>query len=203
MRIFRPGDKFVIFIIGEDNKEILVHKSFACHYTPTFKAAFTNPAWKEYATQTYELKDITPGTFSLLVQWLYTQKLDYDNGSNGVTGPDLVRLWVLADRLLLPRLQNAAMNLVEVILMTKNIIPIPLHMLSYIYKNTLDDIPLRRFFVDVCASNLRDSHFLEKSNEFPHRMLIDLAIALKAKMTKSGYKAGVRNMAEFHVAEDK
>jgi len=57
------------------SKEFKVHKGFAVHYSPVFKSAF-NSSFKEGRTQTYELEDTTKGAVQLLVEWIYTQKLD-------------------------------------------------------------------------------------------------------------------------------
>ena len=57
------------------SKKFKVHKGFAVHYSPVFKSAF-NSSFKEGRTQTYELEDTTKGAVQLLVEWIYTQKLD-------------------------------------------------------------------------------------------------------------------------------
>jgi hypothetical protein len=46
-----------------------------------------------------------PNVFGLAMGWLYTQKLQDSIGGSPSTH-DLYRLWVLADRLLTPKLQN-------------------------------------------------------------------------------------------------
>ena len=56
-------------------KEFKVHKGFAIHYSPVLKSAF-NSNFKEGQTQTYVLEHATEGAAQLLVEWIYTQKLD-------------------------------------------------------------------------------------------------------------------------------
>lgn len=60
---------------GENMKEFVIHKEFACHYSPVFKAAF-NSGFIEDQTQTYQLADTNPQVFQLLVQWLYSQTFE-------------------------------------------------------------------------------------------------------------------------------
>ncbi len=56
------------------------------------------------------MEDTTEGVFTLLAQWFYTQKLDGDLVGASYSGNKLAGLWVLAERLLIPRLQNLAID---------------------------------------------------------------------------------------------
>ncbi|KAG4424720.1 hypothetical protein IFR04_002068 [Cadophora malorum] len=129
---FSHPDVFVTFLIGPEPNptKFVVHREFACYHSKVLNAAF-NSNFIEGQTQTYQLEDTTPGTFKLLVQWLYTQKLKISQ----LTCPEqfgglaekvdrdadvcwyeedmnLARLWVLADRLGMPKLQNNVMFII-------------------------------------------------------------------------------------------
>jgi hypothetical protein len=52
----------------------MVLKEVACYYSPVFDAAF-NSNFIEGQTQTCSLKDTSEGVFSLLLQWIYGQKV--------------------------------------------------------------------------------------------------------------------------------
>ncbi|TVY50181.1 hypothetical protein LCER1_G009005, partial [Lachnellula cervina] len=71
------GHQVVTILAGSGEKEekFIVHKAFACHYSPVFKAAFDS-GFIEGQTQTYKLDDIEPKVVQVLVQWVYTQKID-------------------------------------------------------------------------------------------------------------------------------
>ncbi|TVY41599.1 hypothetical protein LOCC1_G007765 [Lachnellula occidentalis] len=89
---FSNTKELVTFKIGKDDKikTFVVHKEFACHYSPVLKAAF-NSDFIEGQTQTYVLEDIGPygiETFTLFVKWLYTQKLDLLEGLKDIVNRD-------------------------------------------------------------------------------------------------------------------
>jgi hypothetical protein len=88
-----------------------------------------NSEFKESRTQKYEIEDTNPDTFRIFVQWLYSQKLThihYDEHweleVDDVHNIDCtkgtisrIELWVLAEKLLIPQLQNEVMRLLRLI----------------------------------------------------------------------------------------
>jgi hypothetical protein len=195
------GDKLVTFSIGKEEKEFQVHKAFACHYSPVLKAAFNNPTFEEGQTQMYRLEDTTEAPFSLLIEWVYSQTLEYHEGSTDLTTPNLVRLWVLAGYLLIPRLQNVAIDLIDVVISGKGGSAIT--ELVYVYEKTTEDSALRRYFVDVCLKMVGCSTLRKYPRFFPQQMLLDLAIAQKDRIIflqgNTFYPTGA---AAFHVLEE-
>lgn len=85
------------------------------------KGAF-NSSFVEGQTQTYRLEDVLPSTFRLLVQWLYSNTfkvIPIDRHRKGweeipaefeAQHNQLVQLWVLVERMIVPRLQNKVME---------------------------------------------------------------------------------------------
>jgi hypothetical protein len=104
----RKGDELVTFLIGKDQRKYLVHKSFACYYSPVLNAAFTG-SFIEGQTQTYILEDTNPDGFERFVNWLYTQKIEaYKEGENvGIFFKITAQLYVLAQKFLIPRFKIA------------------------------------------------------------------------------------------------
>jgi hypothetical protein len=174
-----------------------VHKKFACNYSPVLKAAFTGN-FMEGQTQTYTMEDTTEGAFTLLAQWFYTQKLDGDLGGANVAGDNLARLWVLAERLLIPRLQNLAIDRIDEKRIECNCIYIGA--LQYVWDSTAPDSPLRRLFIHQCVWNLRSDVYRSSIDKFPKQMLAEICVLFEER-TKSNAKFS-RNMADFHVKED-
>lgn len=89
---------------GCESESFFIHKNFITHYSPYFNAAF-NGSFAEGQSQQLDLEDTEPHVFGTFVNWLYSQ--DIENAEGEV--PDdstLVNLWLLADRLLVPKLQN-------------------------------------------------------------------------------------------------
>lgn len=56
-----------------------------------------------------DLDDVEPDVFELVVNWLYTQDITLASATNP-TLPQLAQCWTLADRFLIPDLQNHAMT---------------------------------------------------------------------------------------------
>jgi hypothetical protein len=167
------------------------------------RAAF-NSSFVEGQTQTYRLNDIGPDAFRLLVLWLYSQKIDVHleddlvaRCKDGKTEAKeiavtseleaawsaqdlaLVQLWVAADRLLMPRLQNA------VLLTLDNLWNNPederhstTGCLSYAYDHTSIESPLRSMVVDQFAFVTAPRRISERPDDIPREMLIDLALVL-------------------------
>jgi hypothetical protein len=178
--ISRDPDVLVTFFIGPDEKKFLVHKEFACHYSPVLKAAF-NSQFIEGQTQTYRLKDTTEGIFRLFVQWLYYQQLELLQLQDDDVVDDLAiyedkslfGLWILADELNVPRVQNLVIESIEKYHYKIN--AIPTLQLRYIYDNTSVGSPLRRYMFDLCRKYILPENYIIQSERFPHAFLIDLA----------------------------
>jgi hypothetical protein len=186
LTFFRDPDALVTFLIGPDEKKFIVHKEFACHYSAVLKAAFDSE-FIEGQTQTYRLDDTTEEAFRLYVQWLYFQQLkliqlqdcnieDKNSMAFKEAGYEedrgLFGLWILADKLGMPRLQNLAIESVEKIF--QKTIQLPTPHLRYIYDNTSASSLLRRYMVKRCQ-DLSQTSWTDNPNVFPHAFLIDFA----------------------------
>jgi hypothetical protein len=181
----------------------LVHKDFACGYSPVLRAAFESD-FAEGKTQTYIMKDVSEEVFALLSRWLYTQSL----GDKGMTNNleiaarsinQLMKLWVLADKLLLPRLQNEAIDLIEETRFKYHLDCTSLF--NYIWENTAAHTPLRHLFVDYSVWNINKLSFRMHLDMFPKEMLGEICL-LFADTTTSRGASFSRNMLEFHVKAD-
>jgi uncharacterized protein YegP (UPF0339 family) len=87
----RKPAELVTLYAGKSDEKFVVHKEFACHYSPVLKAAF-NSEFIESQTQTYRLEDAADKAVRLLNHWMYTQTLDTVpeaeiEGTSGVVGP--------------------------------------------------------------------------------------------------------------------
>ncbi|KAL2072756.1 hypothetical protein VTL71DRAFT_12099 [Oculimacula yallundae] len=176
-RICNPTD-FVTLIAGdgETAKEFGVHKDFACHYSPVLKAAF-HSSFVEGRTQVYKLPEYDEDIVKLLVHWLYTQELIADS----LEEPELAssellsfcKLWILADSLLVPSLQNAAMDML--IQVQDTLKKTATSCLVYVYQNTNPESPLRKMLLHRCICFLSPRKFASCTHQFPKEMLIELA----------------------------
>lgn len=166
----------------------LTSQAFACDASPVLNAAF-NSTFLEGSTKIYTLFDTDPEIFNRFVQWLYSKNfasnildsatkelhpnLDMQKKFDAET-LKLLQLWVLADKLLAPRLQNVVTEEIYVYwrksyAYAKSTVWIP-----YVYANTLEDSPLRRFAVRHAVYLIDSAVFKQHPSHFSHEMLLEL-----------------------------
>ncbi|TVY83280.1 hypothetical protein LSUE1_G007644 [Lachnellula suecica] len=181
---FSNADEFVTILAGKNAKKFLVHKEFACHYSPVFKAAF-NSEFIEGKTGMYKLDDVDPEAVKLLVRWMYTKKLTItvDDIETEKTEEEIetfelfeelaVKLWILAERLLMPALQNQT---IDWLWKKLGVGRTQLTILETIYEQTSAGSALRRYAVAQCAFNFSGSmsSYVSLQVLFPVPMLLEL-----------------------------
>jgi len=90
--------------------KMMLHKDFVCHYSPFFNAAF-NGKFKEGLTQEMTLQaDVT--AFGIIAGWFYTRKILNADGEMP-DAPTLARVWILAERFLMPGLQDQVLDCIH------------------------------------------------------------------------------------------
>lgn len=153
----------------------MVHKDFACYYSPVLKAAF-NSDFLEGQTQTYTIEDCKALTIKFLVEWIYTQQISFDAIERTTAGKEnhlaLVGLWILAEKFLIPQLQNHVIRKVYELNHEAN--TIPLHCLNYVWENTPPGSPLRLFLLHLFASRARIDLYSKCPDSYPKEMLADI-----------------------------
>lgn len=186
------------------SKIFLVHKNFAYHHSPVLKAAFES-TFIEGETQTYKIDDVTPATFTLFVQWLYTQNVVHNPITEDVSGAinqhwhSLIHLWVLAEKLMVPRLQNITINAIEKF--RKSSLTLPLNEFDYVYENTDTGSPLRRILVEQCIRFLEKDVLkdTEMNKPLPRDMLVDINCAFRDVYPTVWLDEPTLRMADYHV----
>jgi hypothetical protein len=207
----RNMDETVTIVVDESNPrdssvktKFIVHKSFACHYSPVFKLAFDNEIM-ERQTRRYRLANTSANTAQLLVQWIYTQNVGVRKITEKPAGErksqSLVQLWILAEKLEIPRLQNAVVR--EFQALRDRGEPVPTLSLKYVYEHFPRTNPLRRLLVHQCAGGLT-SWFTEHPEQFTKEMLLEVTVYL-SKAIQSGISAkDLRentNLSDYFVPE--
>ncbi len=100
------------------------------------------------------------------MQWMYSQKLVLSALRNPVSedpaiaekeSGDLAMLWVLADKLGMPSLQNVALKAIAKIFDKYQ--RIVTQIFPYIENNTAADSPLRQYMLTICAANFDPEDF--------------------------------------------
>lgn len=190
-------DQMVTFFVGHEETRFLVHKQNACNASPVLNAAF-NGNFSEDRTKTYDLDDVEPAVFWVFMQFLYSKTLvvschnldpqdDVSNPSDNhftdcyKQNSTMDRLWILADKFLMTKLQNLV---VDQIVRTHQDCTWSIHGITStdchrVYNNTPVGSPLRRLLVERCAWRCKifaseTDYMAEKMVGFPVEMLVDM-----------------------------
>jgi len=172
--------------LEKQRRTFVVHKTFATFYSSYFDRAF-NGSFIEGQTQSITVKT-TPKIFSILAGWLYRQSLQNTAGENP-NHKQLIKLWILADELLMPNLQNDAIALFHKISASQSIIPksertlgtglFKIEFLNSVWKKTTPGSPLRKIIVRNHACNATNKWFnIMPVSELPQDMMYELTVYL-------------------------
>ncbi|KAF7188838.1 hypothetical protein HII31_09761 [Pseudocercospora fuligena] len=189
-------DTIIRIRVGQDAPQIFeVHKGVLKFYSGYFRAAIDNVEsgrFKEAEDNMITLPEEKAEVFKLFQGWLYTRELPKDKST------DLVKLWGLADRRIVPLLQNEAIDAIQVhnYKNWKEACP------TTVYRNTGADSALRRFTVCSYAANvsiLKDTQIVGWPEEFKTDLIQHL-LTVRPKMDPDEFKR--RDMCEWHVHEE-
>jgi hypothetical protein len=113
----------------------------------------------------------------MLVHWIYFQLVDVkqvvDDKRKFEEDSTLLCLWILADKLIMPVLQN---TIIAALFCRKQIgYPIYTENLSYVYENTAKDSKLRLFLVDLITAYMDPAFFSRFEDHFPREFLVEIA----------------------------
>jgi hypothetical protein len=96
---------------------------------------------------------------------------------------DFIHFWVLADKLLIPSLQNAIVRELEIMWNLGVDRAIGVGWVPFVYEHTSVGSPLRALTLDHCAYGINSDWFPEEPTAFPHEMLLDLARLMSSGIT--------------------
>lgn len=173
----------VTFLVGPDKAKKILHKSIVSSACPVLKAAFAS-AFEEGRTRIYTLENVDEGTFALFTEFLYTGTVD-SRAAVAVCDSKLPRLWVLAEKFLLPALQNRAMDLIRVGLDEHR--HILTDCLDWVYENTPVGSPLREVFVWQVGLEIDPDIFALEPDMFPVPFLLELARFFRYALNRANW----------------
>jgi hypothetical protein len=165
-----------------------------CKSSPFFDKAFNGDFW-EAETQTMILEDIEPSIFGLFICWLYSGYVALRKA--GLKGEEtltqtpvqLAKLWVIAERFMLPKLQNRVIDEIfrAIEVMSRDIesfqltgeTPAALMEPFIQFAYTSDAAMLQSVAVDRFAFACSQSMFLEMIDRLPVEAVVDVSKALR------------------------
>ncbi|KAF4614415.1 hypothetical protein G7Y89_g15323 [Cudoniella acicularis] len=115
----------------------------------------------------------------------------------------LVQLWILGEKLVIPKLQNLATDKL-VLVCSSSKFPTLMSSIDIIYKNTADGSPLRRLAVDSCAWMMQSDVFKKLKNIFTKDFLIDLTMTFSratSPLEKECQRRKIKD-TDFHISKD-
>ncbi|KAN0116981.1 hypothetical protein V8E51_002958 [Hyaloscypha variabilis] len=201
---------FVTIIVGDgqDSTPFTLHERRLCFYSPVFAKAF-NGTTPEAASRTMKLDDIEVSVFGLLLFWIYSAAIprrelqNEDKDTIPQTPTQLSKLWVLAQRFHMPKLQNEIIHeIFSAVDSLKN-----LESLQYTGQTPYDvmkdfvqfaystnSFVLKSLAVDRIAWGCEKELFMDIVGDLPYEAVVAIA-----KAQKTGCELSVE---EFYCAED-
>jgi hypothetical protein len=132
------------------------------------------------------LDDVDPKAFGLMVAWLYTQQIEEDDlNITGVPNAsainshyplDLIKLWELEGRYIMPSLQNRVVRKLMPVLRAAHSFQFE-KAIMYAYEQNLE--PLKRFAVYILAFEIDDVLANGIADSLPRDILADAMKLLK------------------------
>ena len=159
-------------------EKFIIHKTFICHYAPSFSHIY--PSTTSNGEPNIPEVEIEPYIFTGLVNWIYTQEIKDTETEKSIVGIEfLVGLWVLAEKTLIPKLQNQVMQLLRT--GKTGYCKDDGELLKYAYQNSSKKSPLRRALVDIFIQDLgsvKEGEVVDYS-VVPHEMFVDIMEAIR------------------------
>jgi len=172
--------------------EFKVYKDFLVYSSEFFNAAF-NGNFAEANSRSMTLHDTEAKTFGLLVSYIYVGELD---NAGIITADDLLRLWILADRVLIPKLQNHVLRIIETLAEFEPSVDL----LHHIYHRDHQYSLLRDFISEFFA--MRQCAVLADPEDLPKDMLAEIFVVARELLIKKGGKFTHRRLCKFLVEEE-
>lgn len=122
-----------------------------------------------------DIDDVEPMAFGLFVTWLYSQTIIDEDGEIPHCEA-IVKLWIFADKILCPRLQNQALTTLEAsrVSSLSHRPNFNLALLSLVYDGTAPGSPLRRYLVDYCLNFNLTSPGIPGAKILPVELVIEM-----------------------------
>jgi hypothetical protein len=135
----------VTIYVGKMRKEFCIHKKPLCDNSDFFAKAF-NSQFKEGVSGILYLPEDSPGSFSLLVEWIYRGILPDGNSEQDLQ--DLYHLYFLAEMTLWIKLKDDTMDKIQDVCANHDKY-VDIELVRKAYKRTPAKSPLREFCLQL------------------------------------------------------
>lgn len=198
--LHKPQAVMITVIVGPEQEKFSIHKDFLTYNSPYFAKAL-HGQFSEATEKKVELDHTTVTAFGLFQLWIYKKDLKESCTNDSLpSAEDLADLWILADYLQMPGLQNKAIDLL--VQQREKVQKVATNHIIKIWEQTRSEAPLRTLFVDFCAWRLDRGWWEKYPSQFPHEMLISLCTALHKKASGQKPPCPLMCSSNYHVKTD-
>ncbi|RAL12597.1 BTB/POZ domain-containing protein [Aspergillus homomorphus CBS 101889] len=192
----------VSIVVGPKKELYRVHPGLARTSSPFIDKALTG-TWKEQANHTIQLPNEEPEIFGTYVQWLYFGTLPVIGGGAEPEFLQLVKAYVLGNKLLDTGFQNALIDAIIERRRAKNAdgrCSAPtMATINHAYLNTTPSAPIRQLLVDISANRTTSPKWLKHpETDLPQAFLLDLVAKL---LDRRAVKQLPLQASDYHVNE--
>lgn len=155
-----------------------MHKKLLCDISGFFQAAL-NGNFQESKNQAIKMVEDDAEVFSYFQYWVYTGVIKQRprEPTNEITSHTLAGIYIFAEARCIPALQNMA---IDILISKHESSPrAPIEEYRYIYENTAERSPVRRFLADWAAyRGILSKDWFNDRSIYPTDFAIDLSLAL-------------------------
>lgn len=189
----------------------VVHRIFATHYSPVFRAAFSNGGFIESQNSTYVLSETSEQVVALFIHWLYQQTFDNLDILSVMPDPlqGVAEVWILGQFLQIPKMQNQALREFRKLFVECKVLPVSV--VEHVYENTLPSSPIRKLIIQMIAFETSSEQWKGSGGDdtqssidtaLSNEVLVELAVVLKGCITDAACeKMAKRDLSEYDVKE--
>jgi hypothetical protein len=146
---------------------------------PLFPTLRSCVQWKfQGRNRSWSWKTPNLKSLALFVNWLYTQDI-IDEG-RPASCSDCINLWILADKLLVPVLQNQALRQLEVVRISSSKKRSSSAIFHRVWDNTTEESPLRACLVEVMIRKPKRGN-TALPGDYPHGMLVAMIDGMRSR----------------------
>jgi hypothetical protein len=210
MKLCRIEGPILAILVGKEKKHFSVHESLICASSLFFKRA-TSGSWKKTDDHSIKLPEDDPDTFARYSFWLYfgripmireditEEKPEYKTNKEHY---DLVSAWLLGDKLLDTKFQNAALDaILEACAVFYPITGVKYYpgddVIRHAYDSTIKTAKIRDVLVDMYA-RVGKADWLP-GTDLPKEFLFSLVEELMKIKSKKAYVAPALKASRYYV----
>lgn len=146
----------VLFRVGSSQTKYFIHRKLACEKIPWLTTALESFSEQDGIVN---LPEASPNIFELLIDWVYRGRIPHGNTHEYYV--NLHKLYVLADLNCNFDLANDTIDKIDTTAKEQKLyhgvdVVTNIHLVSYIYENTADGSPIRRYVIQAMAYSMWD-----------------------------------------------